>query len=88
MTKVNPKVEPCAFARQVEAEIRENGGWLTAEEWEFTAHYEMWGWSPTKAGALRMAKERNGGGVHVVAGSTKAGWHIYRTRDVVDHEHT
>lgn len=56
MTKQNPRVEPTAEAYAIEAEIRANGGNLTAEEWQFTQTYERHGWSPSRTGALRMAE--------------------------------
>lgn len=74
MTKVNPKVTPSARALEVEAEIRANGGSLTAEQWEFTEQYEYIGSGPSRTRALRRA----GPDGAIVGGAGH--WTVYRRR--------
>lgn len=53
--EVNPKIIPSAEALEVAEEIRQNGGTLTAEEWEFSRRYEPKGRTPDTAHALEWA---------------------------------
>lgn len=55
MAKVNPAIVVTDKARAVEAEIRERGGTLTAEEWQLTEDWERVGWAPSRTVALRSA---------------------------------
>ncbi len=74
MAKINPKLAPSKRALEVAAEVRANGGSLTAEEWEFTQHYEYVGGGPSRARALKMA-----GPDGAIVGRA-GGWKVYRRR--------
>lgn len=82
--KVNPRIEPCAYAREVAAEIAENGGSLTAEEWEHSQHYESFGSMSSRTRAIEAVKRR---GRHGCIVGSAGGWRLYVLRLDCGHNH-